>query len=348
MFARVYFVFLFGWAILHAIFGDRWSWLFLLNSFAPYLFAPAPLVFVIALTVRQRHVWIGFGAAVTLAMWMFGGFFLPKLTPSNSNGATLDMMTYNMLYVSENTSSVTTIIRNANPDVVAIQELTPPAAEAIRRDLGNAYPFQILDLQDGKSGMGVISRYPLHDTGESLPGEWSNAPQVLTLEWNGTNVTLLHIHAISPNFLPNKMWATIRERERQARTIVEFKDVRPVPIVVLGDFNAGEQSEAYHILSQGLTDSWREAGWGLGHTFPGILIDSLPRAIHDGLAVAGWESPTLARVNTGITVPLWLIRIDYIFHSHHWQAVSARIGSWDGYSDHRPVIAKLVLTQDAK
>ena len=42
-------------------------------------------------------------------------------------------------------------------------------------------------------------------------------------------------------------------------------------------------------------------------------------------------------------VPRWLIRIDYVFHSRHWRAVSARNGRIDGKSDHRPVIATLVL-----
>jgi endonuclease/exonuclease/phosphatase family metal-dependent hydrolase len=69
-----------------------------------------------------------------------------------------------------------------------------------------------------------------------------------------------------------------------------------------------------------------EAGWGVGHTFPGVLSSKSKR-----LNIAG------------VDVPTWLIRIDYVFHSSHFHAVEAHIGPWDGYSDHRPVIAKLVL-----
>jgi endonuclease/exonuclease/phosphatase (EEP) superfamily protein YafD len=344
LFARIYFIFLFGWAILHAIIGDRWSVLFLISSFAQYLFAPLPIIFAIALAGRRGEIWIGFAASITLVANLYGGLLTPKFL-ANPSVATLTVMTYNMLYLSENQQSIITSIRTSTADVVAIQELTPLAADAIERELKAAYPYQVLDRQNGISGMGTISRYPLYDAGETVPGEWSNAPQILVLDWNGTPVTVMNLHAISPNFLPSKMAETIRERERQAQTIATIAKRNSTPFVALGDFNAGDQSTAYGIVTQELTDSWREAGWGLGHTFPGIIVDSLPRAIHDGLSVAGWETPTPANPNTGITVPLWLVRLDYIFHSHHWQAANVQIGQWDGMSDHRPVIAKLFLMQ---
>jgi len=67
-------------------------------------------------------------------------------------------------------------------------------------------------------------------------------------------------------------------------------------------------------------DSFREAGWGLGHTFP---------------AAGGryWALP----------YPSLLVRIDYVFHSRDWKAEAAWVGEWDGQSDHRPVIASLTL-----
>ncbi|MBA3533901.1 MAG: endonuclease/exonuclease/phosphatase, partial [Ardenticatenales bacterium] len=73
-------------------------------------------------------------------------------------------------------------------------------------------------------------------------------------------------------------------------------------------------------------DGWQEGGWGLGHTFPGA--DS-----------PGSSRPKVA----GLSVPKWLVRIDYIFHSSHWQTLSAEIGPWDQVSDHRPVMATLRL-----
>ena len=52
--ANLYLVAVFGWKALHALAGDRWWWLFLLNSFAPWLFLPLPALPVVALVTRRR------------------------------------------------------------------------------------------------------------------------------------------------------------------------------------------------------------------------------------------------------------------------------------------------------
>jgi vancomycin resistance protein VanJ len=91
----------------------------------------------------------------------------------------------------------------------------------------------------------------------------------------------------------------------------------------MGDLNATPTHQVYHLLSAHLSDAFREAGWGLGHTYP-----------------ASGE-------------PLWgvrqfrrLVRIDHIFHSEQWRAEAAWVGEWDGSSDHLPVIAQLKLDPD--
>ena len=57
--------------------------------------------------------------------------------------------------------------------------------------------------------------------------------------------------------------------------------------------------------------SFRERGWGWGYTYSS-------------------KYP--------------LIRIDYIFHTRHWQAVEYQTGSRHG-SDHLPVFAELILVR---
>jgi hypothetical protein len=37
---------------------------------------------------------------------------------------------------------------------------------------------------------------------------------------------------------------------------------------------------------------------------------------------------------------MWLVRIDYIFHSDAFNVISAHFGPWDGASDNRPVRAE--------
>ena len=117
--ARVYFTVLFAWAILHALFGDRWWWLFLPNSFAVYLFLPLPAILVIALLARKRETWIGFGVALALGAYLFGGLFLPKFQPARASGPTLTVMTCNLLGFNENRGGIVAALRASNADVLA-------------------------------------------------------------------------------------------------------------------------------------------------------------------------------------------------------------------------------------
>jgi len=80
----------------------------------------------------------------------------------------------------------------------------------------------------------------------------------------------------------------------------------------------------YRLIASVLRDSWREAGYGFGHTFPGTPT-----------------IPGTRPVILGIQVPKWLIRIDCIFHSPDLFASTAQIIPSDGASDHRPVMATL-------
>ena len=328
--ARVYFTLLFAWAILHVLFGDRWWWLFLPNSFAVYFFFPLPAILVIALLARRRETWLGFGVALALGAYLFGGLFLLKFHPARASDPTLTVMTYNLLGFNENREGIVAALRTSNADVIALQELNPPVAESIQRDLVREYPYQALDPQFGVVGLGVVSRYPLHPTDQNLPdANWVGTPQVLDLDWNGTTVMLLHFHPFPTNLngAANMEWS-VRTREQQARVVADFVAAHPGPLIAPVDFNANDQSRAYAIVTPVLVDSWREAGWGLGHTFPGA-------------ASYGSSRPSIA----GIPVPMWMARIDYVFHSRHWRATSAWIGPWDGVSDHRPVVAQLVLTR---
>ena len=201
---------LFGWAILHTLCGDRWSWLFALNAFSAYFFLPLLVVPAIALFTRHRASWLGFAAGLALGLYLYGGLFLPKFPTAEASGRTLAVMSYNLLGVNDDVSAVLATIRAGNADVVALQELNPLVAAALERELGDEYPYQVLDPRLGVEGMGTISRYPLQPTGEALPRQWIGVPPVLNVDWGYHPVTLLNFHAMSGIF-------KLREREARPR-----------------------------------------------------------------------------------------------------------------------------------
>jgi endonuclease/exonuclease/phosphatase (EEP) superfamily protein YafD len=67
-------------------------------------------------------------------------------------------------------------------------------------------------------------------------------------------------------------------------------------------------------MGKGLSDSFAQVGWGLGHTFQG----------------EEWKFP--------------LQRLDYIWHTNRLTAIDAYVGA-DGGSDHLPLLVDLHFNQ---
>lgn len=325
--AWCYLVGLGGWFAANRVLGDRWWWLFLVNALALYLFVPLPLLAIVAAVARQRALWVGVAVATALFLFLYGGLWFPRPARAIPVGPAITVMTYNVLGFNDCPACVVATIRASGADLVTLQELSPSVAAAIRGDLRDEYPYQVLDPQQQVFGVGAISRLPLRATGETLPGTWVGRPQVLALTLDGTQVLVVNAHpfATGPSDPATIEW-TVRERYRQAQTLVAFAQTHPGPLLYPSDGNTSDQNDAYRMLAVAWHDSWREVGYGFGHTYPGADFSGTKRF------QISW-----------LTVPQWLVRIDYIWHSAHWQAVEARIGPWDGHSDHRPTIARLVL-----
>jgi len=207
----VYFTCLLFWTILRFFFQDRWSWLFLVSGFAPYLFLPLPIILLVAFVTRKRVVWLGSGLSLLLWFVLYGGLYLPSSHEAQENGTVLTVMTYNVLGFNSETEAEVVAIRASGADLVGLTELAPDLALEIEEQLSDIYPYQVLAPQPGVSGMGMISRYPIHDSGETLPTDsWIGAPQILQLDIDGVPATILHFHAIplaTSGRLSGLMWS---------------------------------------------------------------------------------------------------------------------------------------------
>jgi endonuclease/exonuclease/phosphatase (EEP) superfamily protein YafD len=318
----VYLLFLVVWLITRTLFGDRWWWLFLLNAVTPYLLMPLPLLILPAIIARR---W--FAVALSIPLFVISAPLLidPWLRFDtarygfSSQGAPFRVMTFNINGGNERADRVVAAIRDARPDIVALQEINPDIAAALERDLGDEYPYRFLDPQWGVTGMGVISRFPLRRSPAQLPGDhWIGTPQAVEIDTPGKTITLLNIHAIPPVGSRDRMTWAIGEREHQAEAINAFVQAQRTPVVVAGDMNATPFHRAYHILQYGaLSDVWQECGSGAGFTWPGN------------------------RTVGGVPVLPWFVRIDHLFTTNGIVCLDASVGPWDGVSDHRAVVATL-------
>jgi len=324
-------ILLFGWLLAYLATGDRFGYLGLLNMLAVYFFIPLPVVLLAAAVCRQRSLWIGFGAGLGVFLWLWGALFWPVRweagQQSASNGSSLTVMTYNVLARHRFIQPLIATIRSENADVVFLQELNTELAQALQSDLSTAYPYQVLRPIDNPSGSGVISKYPIQPETVQLGSQWVGDPIILRMAWRGQTIRLVNFHMFPTTRLasPGTASRQFRVREAQAASLVDY--ARQVgPVILAGDANAAPLNQAYKTFAADFLDAWQSAGFGLGHTFPGSDVpgSSRPR-------IGPWP------------VPQWLVRIDYVFYSDHWEALSARLALIDGVSDHRGVVAVLRL-----
>ncbi len=324
--AGVYLLMLSAWLGIYLATGDRFTIIGLLNFVAIFLFVPLALVLIVAITCKSRWLGIGFVAGAAVLIWLWGDLFIPRFDQNASDEPTLSVMTYNVLAWHSQYEPILETIRAENPDILLLQELNTGLADLLENELIDQYPYQVVEPVDNPTGIGAISKFPIKPSEITLPQLWAGGPQILELYWNGEQITLVNFHMFpTTGIWPlDEVARSIRFREQEARILAQLAN-QSSSAIMGGDANTTSLSDAYKTLTSSLTDAFRSAGFGLGHTFPGSTIPESDRP-HIG----------------SLYVPAWVTRIDYVFHTKDWTTVSARTARVDGVSDHRGVIVELV------
>lgn len=325
------FVFFFLWYALLTFTHGRFALVSLLNMFAFEIFLFLIPFTLVGIFLRVRRLQVASLVALVLFAVTFGKFFIPKQKPVPSSPDVLKVMTYNMLVFTPDVSKVADVIREESADIVFMQETSFAMAEYLQTEMLDEYPYQIHDPSDVPIGNSVISKLPFESIDFEMGDYWVGKPILLAVNWNGQTIHAVNFH-MQPTSLglvakPERINQVNEVRLQQARRMVGFMRENPAPVVFGGDANEVFLNDPYlALVDEGLQDVWMQAGFGLGHTFPGN------------------KSPGTSRIHFGgFYVPEWLVRIDYIFASQDWEVLSAHIARTDGYSDHRGVVAYLRL-----
>jgi vancomycin resistance protein VanJ len=325
--SRWYLILLASWFGLYVLFGDGSGYLGLANALAVYFFAPLPFVLLVAIGTRDKSQLIASLLALAVFAANWGPLFWPK--SGAVEGDILRVMSFNVLGRKGDPNQVIASIQAENADVLMLQEVTPEFSALMTLALEDEYPHQVIDARERASGMAIFSRYPLEPMDIVLDGRWRGDPQIVSLDWNGQPVTLVNFHTLSTGAIwPRWVYYTFNQREEDVSHLVNFvrEEIESRPLIAAGDLNATRLNDAYKAIDEALDDAWWEAGWGLGHTFPGQIEPD------------DW----FTRINI-FMIPHWLVRIDHIFYSHHWQATQTQLADFNGGSDHRGVITELIL-----
>jgi endonuclease/exonuclease/phosphatase family metal-dependent hydrolase len=219
---------------------------------------------------------------------------------------------------------LSTVLRNSTADIIGLQELAAPQAQALASDLVDLYPYQVL-VPSGFSGKGILSRLPISHH-ELLP-LYPDRPDLLaSIEIEEHPLSIIVAHPPPPRVRGTRL--VFDSDTRAQLSALTSAAIEHAPTVLLGDFNMTRRNVEYaRFCSTGLSDAFAVAGVGRGWT--------LPKRV--GYA---------ARFNHQLhRLPLTpMARVDYVWYTAHLTAEAAWVGA-DAGSDHLPVLARLALAR---
>ena len=119
-------------------------------------------------------------------------------TASAAPGSTpLVVMTLNMHFGGADPAGVVGEVRRHHVDVLATEEMTPQAVDALRAaGISDVLPYQDLKPGGGAAGNGVWSRYRL--THVHTPFDFGHPPDSTTLDYHGRAIFMSAVHPVSP------------------------------------------------------------------------------------------------------------------------------------------------------
>lgn len=290
----------------------------MLSYVSPFLFMPTALTLPLAFLSRSR-VAQGFTlAVVALFLVLYLPFFLPSFGPPPA-GRPLTVMAFNLASAQSTPEEVVTAIAEVDADIVALEELTPPAARLIREKLGDRYPYTLMQPETADTGLLSSHRILSHEW--FAPASTGRKALQAAVDLDGTTLHIIVVHPQPPRIIWSEseqfpIGVEYEPLRREIEDISRRAEALASPVLVLGDFNMSNQSQIYDAMTRRLGDAFRDAGWGFGFTFP------------DGLV---WRGNRLRPA----------IRIDYIFHSPDLRPRHAAVGCGTG-SDHCYVTAEFV------
>jgi vancomycin resistance protein VanJ len=307
--------------------GERWEIVALGNSFLTLALLPTLILFPLALIRRHRAMALIVAPALAYLLISYVPVFVPRSVAAP--GKSISILTYNIHSETLRLDPIIALIRDADPDVVAMQELSQEAADRFDKDLASQYPYRKLHAFAGNAviGQGILSKHPILDDeywrNENLPEKLGH--QRVSLDAKGMRVTLYNAHPVHPIFKGGHFFFT-ELRAQEIDSVLDRANRDIGPLIIVGDFNMTDQSSDYQRITARYADSYREVGWGLGLTFPDFSsVNAVPGPLRS------------------LPIPP-LVRLDYIFHNNAIRALDAKVWGSSGGSDHRPVFARLVVS----
>jgi endonuclease/exonuclease/phosphatase (EEP) superfamily protein YafD len=159
-------------------------------------------------------------------------------------------MTLNMRYGLAAPSKIIERVRAEKVDLLALEELTPEAVVALQdQGLNALLPYQVLSPGDHSNGSGLWSRWPL-----TRGPDWDGVHRMpgATARIAGQDLVVRVVHPMRTR----RFNADGYRRDYGILTTNAHALDRATPSILMGDFNAGRDQQAFRRLMGG---RWRDA-----------------------------------------------------------------------------------------
>lgn len=241
------------------------------DSFLPWLGLAVLPVALYAALARSRSGLL----AVAVPVLVWAALFVPYLVPRAGGTPQLRAVTQNLAAGNPDQARTARQLVTTGADLVAVQELESAAAAGV---LDRAYRHR---LRVGT--VGLWSRYPLRGgTPVDLGFGWNRALRAEAVtRWGTVTVYTVHLASVRPGVYAARDRTLGRLADRLAAD-------RSPHLLVLGDLNTATTDRALDRLVPPLHDAARDAGGGLGFTWPAAFPMTRPdQLLYRGLTVTG-------------------------------------------------------------
>jgi endonuclease/exonuclease/phosphatase (EEP) superfamily protein YafD len=215
----------------------------------------------------------------------------------------LRLLSANVLSTNQSPEEVIAYIREANPDIVLLQEISPSWVSHLQPLVDSAYPHAKFEPQTDNFGMATLSKIPIDSFTVLDPLNWAIPIIESKLTINGRSLSILNFHPLPPG---NR--AYIEVRNQQLAYVDSYTKAQADLCIVAGDFNVTPWSPQYTSMVNDSCLYNTRQGFGL---------------------LLSWPKPPV-------------IPIDHVLASTEIHTLDMHVGPNVG-SDHRPLLVHLYI-----
>ncbi|MGW3654671.1 endonuclease/exonuclease/phosphatase family protein [Streptomyces sp. NPDC005151] len=269
----------------------------LLEAFLPWLGLVVVVLLGVALLRRSATALVALLMPVAAWIYLFGGLLLPGAKPG---GHDLVVVQHNVSDENTDPPGTARALADAEPDLIALEELAPPALLVYEKTLASDYPYHAV-----RGSVGLWSKHPLTDTRlvdikpQGIAEAWSRGLRTVVHTPHG-EIAVYVAHLPSVRVRASGLASSWRD-ESAGLLGKAVAAEKLTTVILLGDLNSTVDDRGLAPLTSRMNVAERGFAFSYPAAFPLARIDqvmarsatvthihTLPATGSDHLPVAAW------------------------------------------------------------